>query len=64
MRVNGQEIPLEHPQSLEVFLLDLGYQIGRIAVELNAQIVPRDQFAQVQLKDDDVIEVLTFMGGG
>jgi len=46
-------------------LLDL-YKIdrNRVAVELNLQIVPRKDFSARVLKDADVLEVVTFVGGG
>ncbi|MFO0794687.1 MAG: sulfur carrier protein ThiS, partial [Candidatus Brocadiaceae bacterium] len=46
-------------------LLDL-YKIDkrRTAVELNLQIVPRKDHSSRELKDADVVEVVTFVGGG
>ena len=46
-------------------LLDL-YRIdkNRTAVELNLQIVPRKDLSARVLKDADVLEVVTFVGGG
>lgn len=37
---------------------------GAVAVELNAEIVPRDQFAQMRLQEGDAVEVVTLVGGG
>ncbi|TVM03941.1 MAG: thiamine biosynthesis protein ThiS [Candidatus Brocadia sp. WS118] len=46
-------------------LLDL-YKIdkSRIAVELNLHIVPRKELSARMLRDADVLEVVTFVGGG
>ena len=35
MRVNGKEIPLKKPQTLQEFLLEQGYRLALIAVEHN-----------------------------
>ena len=35
-----------------------------VAVELNTQIVERDQLETTQVKDGDKLEFLFFMGGG
>jgi len=35
-----------------------------VSVELNGRIIPRDQFAEVVVKDGDEVEFLYFMGGG
>lgn len=46
-------------------LLDL-YKIdkNRTAVELNLQVVPRKEHSSRILKEADVLEVVTFVGGG
>ncbi|MFN3533324.1 MAG: sulfur carrier protein ThiS [Candidatus Brocadia sp.] len=46
-------------------LLDL-YRIdkNRVAVELNLKIIPRKELHNQILKDEDVLEVVTFVGGG
>lgn len=46
-------------------LLDL-FKIDkrRTAVELNSHIVPKKEFSIRALKDADVLEVVTFVGGG
>lgn len=64
MHVNGKEFSLNNPQTLLEFLQKQGYQIQRIAVERNGEIVPKADYATVQLSDSDVIEVVAFMGGG
>jgi thiamine biosynthesis protein ThiS len=36
----------------------------RVAVELNREIVPRDQWDRTQLADGDRLEIVHFVGGG
>ncbi len=43
-------------------LLDL--PLDHIAVELNRSIIPKTQFAETQLAEEDVIEIVRFVGGG
>ncbi|MBI2471845.1 MAG: sulfur carrier protein ThiS [Planctomycetes bacterium] len=45
---------------LELYKIDK----NRAAVELNLQIVPRKELSNRMLKDADVLEVVTFVGGG
>lgn len=40
------------------------YDIKRIAVELNGEIVPKAEYANTVLKDGDIVEVVSFVGGG
>lgn len=37
---------------------------SRVAVELNGNIVPRSEFKETSLKDDDSLEIVHFVGGG
>lgn len=64
MQVNGTEIHLEAPISLQNFLTQQGYSMHQIAVERNGAIVPRATYAAVTLQDDDHLEVVRFVGGG
>ena len=41
-----------------------GLQLHRIAVERNEKIEAKESYADIQLDDGDVIEVVSFMGGG
>ena len=64
MRVNGKEIPLNKPCTLEAFLKQEGYVLERVAVEKNGEIVPKIAFGTEQLTNDDRLEVVSFVGGG
>lgn len=64
MKVNGEQIQLTKATTLEKFLKEQGYNIQRIAIERNDEIVPRENFSDVMLSDSDIIEVVHFMGGG
>lgn len=64
MQVNGVSIPLEKPQTLLEFLNEKGYNLHRIAVECNEKIEAKEDYATIILQDSDVIEIVSFMGGG
>ena len=64
MRVNGKDIALKETTTLSDFLKNNNYNMGRIVIELNGKIVSKDKYNTVNLKDTDVMEVLTFVGGG
>ena len=64
MKVNGEQIQLTKATTLEEFLKEQGYNIQRIAIERNDEIVPRENFSEVMLSDSDIIEVVHFIGGG
>lgn len=64
MKLNGKDLTLEKPTPLTVLLEEKGYKITHIAIELNEEIIPKADYDSIILKDTDVLEVVTFMGGG
>ena len=64
IQVNGE--PRELPDGITVVALlqQLGVASGPVAVERNAQIVPRAEHVSTVLRDGDQVEVVQFVGGG
>ncbi len=49
---------------LLTLLVQEGYDIRRIAVELNGEIVPKDELEKWVVHGGDTLEVVSFVGGG
>lgn len=64
MKVNGEFIHLESEMLLSDFLALKGYNIKHIAVEKNGDIIPKSTFSLVSLNDNDILEIVSFVGGG
>lgn len=64
MKVNGKDKMLEKPVSVSDFLVSEGYRPEIVAVERNGEIIPKKNFSETMLENSDVIEVVSFMGGG
>ncbi|MCD7959127.1 MAG: sulfur carrier protein ThiS [Ruminococcus sp.] len=64
MKVNGKYLQLLYPMTLQEFLETQGFYPNRVVTERNGEIVTQDAIANVTLKEDDVLEIITFMGGG
>ena len=62
--VNGKQIQLTYEMSVADYLEQNNYQINRIAVEMNEEILPKYSYSETMLKDGDRLEVVTFVGGG
>ena len=62
--INGE--PREIPDGLTVAALidHLGLLPGRVAVERNREILPRDLWPRTQVAQGDVFEIVHFVGGG
>ncbi len=64
MKVNGKELKARENMTVSILLKEQGFRAERVAVELNGEICPKSQYDNVILKDDDVIEIVSFVGGG
>lgn len=64
MTINGVSKTGYVNVTVEEMLQREGYKISQVAIELNEQILPKGQYEDTVLKEDDVIEVVSFMGGG
>lgn len=63
VKINGNEVNAAG-QTIAQYLAGTNYDSNRIAVERNGEIVPKAQYGQTVLKDGDVVEVVSFVGGG
>ena len=63
LTING-EPRIFSAQTLTALVAELGMKPDRVAIELNREIVPRDRWAQTNLKDGDQLEIVHFVGGG
>jgi len=66
MRVmlNGESRNVREGVTVDELVRDLGLNQRRIAVEVNRDILPRDQYGEHQLHEGDVVEIVQFIGGG
>lgn len=62
--INGDEQLVDGPITLSDLIEHLGMKTDRVAVELNLDIVPRQQWVETQLADGDRLEIVHFVGGG
>lgn len=49
---------------LKDYLEQNQYPMGGIAVECNENIISKSQYADYVLKENDVVEIVSFVGGG
>lgn len=61
--VNGQMKDIDG-SNLYQYLLNEGFELSRVVVEYNLNIIPSNELAEIVVKDGDVVEVLRFVGGG
>lgn len=62
--INGEAREFPSPLSLAELITELDLPPARIAVELNRTVVRRNDWSTTELRDDDRIEIVHFVGGG
>ncbi len=63
VKINGEEKNAVGKTVVE-YLTERGYDIKRVAVELNGDILPKAQYDSTVLHDGDSVEIVSFVGGG
>jgi len=62
--LNGEPAETAGGSTVGMLLNQLGVGRERVAVELNADIVPKADYEKRLLSDGDKIEIVHFVGGG
>jgi len=62
--VNGSSVQISDGANITDLLRNLDLNREMVAVELNAQIVPKSEYPGRTLKEGDVLEIVHFVGGG
>ena len=64
IQVNGERRELKDDSRLSELLKELSLAPERVAVELNHQVVRRNEWPNTILKEGDRVEIVHFVGGG
>ncbi|MDD6616694.1 MAG: sulfur carrier protein ThiS [Lachnospiraceae bacterium] len=62
--INGTSVSFDEPMTVGTYLDAHQYRRSLIAVELNYEILPKSRYDETILKDGDILEVVSFVGGG
>lgn len=64
IKLNGNDINGFDGRTAAELLAAFNYKTSLVAVEYNGEILPKNKYEQTALKDGDVVEVVSFVGGG
>lgn len=62
--INGVNKPETVGVSLLDYLSEAGYETDRIAVECNGGIISKQDYESKKICDGEIIEIVSFVGGG
>ena len=63
-KINGKLITEADGMTVSDYIASAGYVSGRIAVEYNEIILPKEDYDKTILSSADNVEIVEFMGGG
>lgn len=63
VKINGQEVAAAG-KTVTQYLTEEGYNLQRVAVERNGDILPKRCYDETVMVDGDCLEVVGFVGGG
>ena len=61
--VNGERTDIDDVETVAGLIEFLNID-GRVAVEVNREIIPRSQFDRYKINNGDIIEIVHAIGGG
>lgn len=64
LTVNGKKLDVTNGATITALLDKLEINPLRVAVQLNQQIIKREQYENTSLKAGDRLEIITYMAGG
>jgi sulfur carrier protein len=62
--INGESQRVPEGVTVAALVTQLGLNQRRIAVEVNREILPREQYLAHTLAEGDHVEIVHFVGGG
>jgi len=62
--INGEPVELPDGLTVSTLLQHLGVRAERVAVERNGEVVKQARHVEQRLASGDVLEIVTFVGGG
>ena len=64
IRINGRDERRPEALTLEDLVAEKRLAPEQIVIEYNREIVPRERWPKLVLKEGDAVEIVSFVGGG
>ena len=64
IKLNGKNKRIDDDFSLNQLVNNLNIPIKKVAIEFNKEIIDKKNIKKIKLKNNDVIEIVHFIGGG
>tara|TARA_Y100000741_G_scaffold63405_1_gene45183 strand:+ start:298 stop:516 length:219 start_codon:yes stop_codon:yes gene_type:complete len=64
IQLNGKKIQINNNESLKKLVKRHNLPLNKVAIELNKKIIDKKKINIIKLNNNDIIEVVHFIGGG
>jgi sulfur carrier protein len=64
VKINGQDVEIAEGVAIEEFLAQRKINPKSVVVEYNRRILKPQEWREAILKEDDSLEIISFVGGG
>ncbi|NCV24494.1 MAG: sulfur carrier protein ThiS [Proteobacteria bacterium] len=64
IQLNGKLYSLSEGVNIDSLLEELSIPKGKVAIELNRKVLHKENYTKTVLKNNDQVEIVTFIGGG
>jgi len=62
--LNGKQISTNKNLTAQQLLSDMNYQDKRIALEINSEVIPKSEYSNKIIVENDKVEIIVAVGGG
>ena len=64
IHLNGKKFKINSKDSIVNLLKKINIKSSKVAIEVNKAVVPKEKYKSFKFKNNDKVEVVTFIGGG
>ena len=62
--LNGKKFSIKEKDTITMLLKKIDVKSSKVAIEVNKNVIPKEKYRYFKFKNNDKVEVVTFIGGG
>ena len=62
--LNGKKIQVDNNLTAQQLLSEMDYKDKRIALEINCEVIPKSEYSNKIIVENDKVEIIIAVGGG
>ena len=62
--LNGKKFSINEKDTINILLKKIDIKSSKVAIEVNKVVIPKQEYSFIKIANKDVVEIVTFIGGG